>query len=287
MSGLKDIYRQKSGREYKDVFKNESRKSGCGINPVQNLRHTGEKSKKTGRLPDLKIKFSKAEKPVIDTDNMETDESVAEDTGKERKIKTDALRAKLKIWLVCIGFIYVIFLIYGVTKTTYHYDDRGYSVPVEMSYSDIKKAEDFKVLTGYYDRCLELYKKVLDIDKKLAENPDSSQLIATEYEAVLDEIDKYLTQLNAVSVKSEFSLLKNMLYNWCANDIAIYLQNIAEALTINSQTKAEQAVSYRIQSKIDFDTITKNYCSVGNNLKGVDMSRYEEWSADEYYEKGK
>lgn len=74
-----------------------------------------------------------------------------------------------------------------------------------------------------------------------------------------------------------------MLYNWCANDIAIYLQNIAEALTVNSQTKAEQAITYRVQSKVDFDTITQNFSSVGKTMKGIDVSSFEDWTADGYY----
>lgn len=49
---------------------------------------------------------------------------------------------------------------------------------------------------------------MLETDYELAVNPDNSQIIATKYESVLDEIDAYLTQLDATTVKSDYSLLK-------------------------------------------------------------------------------
>lgn len=74
-----------------------------------------------------------------------------------------------------------------------------------------------------------------------------------------------------------------MLRNWCANDIAIYLQNVAQALTTNSQSLVEKAITYRSQSKVDFNTITENYASVGKSIKGIDVTSFGDWTADNYY----
>lgn len=281
MAGLKDVYKKKSPEGYKDVFKKQARKSGVYTStPIEALRKPNKK--KVNRLR----RFSEILKNIKYKNNR--DENVFEEdkisSVPSRGIKVVyTLKVKWKIWGVCFCFIYIIFLIYGVTKTSYQYDSKGYSVPVAMKYDDIKKAEEYKSLMIYYDKSKVLYEKVLETDYELAVNPDNSQIIATKYESVLDEIDTYLTQLDATTVKSDYSLLKNMLYNWCANDIALYLQNIAEALTVNSQTKAEQAITYRAQSKVDFDTITQNFSSVGRTIRGVDVSDFENWTADKYY----
>lgn len=281
MAGLKDVYKKKSPEGYKDVFKKQARKSGVYTStPIEALRKPNKK--KVNRLR----RFSEILENIKYRNNR--DENVfGEDkisSVPSRGIKVVyTLKVKWKIWGVCFCFIYIIFLIYGVTKTSYQYDSKGYSVPVAMKYDDIKKAEEYKSLMIYYDKSKVLYEKVLETDYELAVNPDNSQIIATKYESVLDEIDTYLTQLDATTVKSDYSLLKNMLYNWCANDIALYLQNIAEALTVNSQTKAEQAITYRAQSKVDFDTITQNFSSVGRTIRGVDVSDFENWTADKYY----
>lgn len=281
MAGLKDVYKKKSPEGYKDVFKKQARKSGVYTStPIEALRKPNKK--KVNRLR----RFSEILENIKYKNNR--DENVFEEdkisSVPSRGIKVVyTLKVKWKIWGVCFCFIYIIFLIYGVTKTSYQYDSKGYSVPVAMKYDDIKKAEEYKSLMIYYDKSKVLYEKVLETDYELAVNPDNSQIIATKYESVLDEIDTYLTQLDATTVKSDYSLLKNMLYNWCANDIALYLQNIAEALTVNSQTKAEQAITYRAQSKVDFDTITQNFSSVGRTIRGVDVSDFENWTADKYY----
>lgn len=281
MAGLKDAYKKKSPEGYKDVFKEQARKSGDYTStPIEALRKPNKKTVNKLRpfseiLKNIKYENNRDEN-VFENDKISSVPS--------RRIKVVyTLKVKWKIWTVCFCFIYIIFLIYGVTKTSYQYDSKGYSVPVVMKYDDIKKAEEYKSLMIYYDKCKVLYEKVLETDYELAVNPDNSQIIATKYESVLDEIDTYLTQLDATTVKSDYSLLKNMLYNWCANDIALYLQNIAEALTVNSQTKAEQAITYRAQSKVDFDTITQNFSSVGRTIRGVDVSNFENWTADKYY----
>lgn len=284
MAGLKDVYKNKPTAGYKDVFKEEIKKSDyCTSSPIQSLRKPVKQKKSLNSGITALTEKIKELKPQKKSD---IDIKIRPDVLERRGIKiVYTFKVKWKIWLTCIAFAYMIFLIYGVSKTTYQYDSKGYSVPVAMNYSDIEKVEEFKSILVYYEECKTLYEKVLKTDYKLAVNPDNSQIIATEYESILDEMDKFLTQLDAVAVKSDYSLLKNMLYNWCANDIAIYLQNIAEALTINSQTKAEQAITYRTQSKVDFETITKNFSSVAKTMKGVDVSALENWTADEYYYK--
>lgn len=281
MAGLKDVYKKKSPEGYKDVFKKQARKSGVYTStPIEALRKPNKKKVNRLRrfseiLENIKYKNNRDE-------NVFGEDKISSVPSRGIKV-VYTLKVKWKIWGVCFCFIYIIFLIYGVTKTSYQYDSKGYSVPVAMKYDDIKKAEEYKSLMIYYDKSKVLYEKVLETDYELAVNPDNSQIIATKYESVLDEIDTYLTQLDATTVKSDYSLLKNMLYNWCANDIALYLQNIAEALTVNSQTKAEQAITYRAQSKVDFDTITQNFSSVGRTIRGVDVSDFENWTADKYY----
>lgn len=125
MAGLKDAYKNKSSEGYKDVFKEQSRKSGDYTStPIEALRKPSKKNGgKVGQLSGIfknKKSDDKIQEEICDCDNEKT---TAEPS---RSIKVVyALKVKWKIWTVCFCFIYIIFLIYGVTKTSYQYDSKG------------------------------------------------------------------------------------------------------------------------------------------------------------------
>ena len=199
-----------------------------------------------------------------------------------REIKIPSFR-KIKAGLLTLACFYLIFLIFGVRVTQYTYDSRGYTVPIKMTLDDVKKEKEFEQILAYYMECKTLYEKVLQIDYQLSLDSSQSLILATKYEGILDEIDSFLTQINSLSVKSDYTLLKAMLYNWCADDVAVYLQNIANALTTNNSTTAGYALTNRAQTKVDFQTITDNFVSVGKTIKGVNVADFQDWTPDYYY----
>lgn len=199
-----------------------------------------------------------------------------------REIRIPSFR-KIKAGLLTLACFYLIFLIFGVRVTQYTYDSRGYTVPIKMSLDNVKKEKEFEQILIYYMECKTLYEKVLQIDYQLSLDSSQSLILATKYEGILDEIDSFLTQINSLSVKSDYTLLKAMLYNWCSDDVAVYLQNIANALTTNNSTTAEYALTNRAQTKVDFQTITDNFVSVGKTIKGVNVADFQDWTPDYYY----
>lgn len=234
-----------------------------------------------------KQSFQKSSAPVA-RENPVTGEIISGVPAKKKALKIKSVTKrhsfkKLKITLVSLGCLYLTFLIFGVQVTQYDYDSNGYVAPIKMSLNDVKIEKEYEEILDYYMECKSLYEQVLEIDFQLAQDSSQSLIVATKYEGVLDEIDSFLTQINSLSVKSDYTLLKAMLYNWCSDDIAVYLQNIADALTTNNSTTAGYALTNRAQMKIDFQTITDNFVTVGKNLKGVDISSFQDWTPDNYY----
>ena len=111
MAGLKDAYKKKSPEGYKDVFKEQARKSGDYTStPIEALRKPNKKTVNKLRpfseiLKNIKYENNRDEN-VFENDKISSVPS--------RRIKVVyTLKVKWKIWTVCFCFIYIIFLIYG------------------------------------------------------------------------------------------------------------------------------------------------------------------------------
>lgn len=186
---------------------------------------------------------------------------------------------KIGILLVCL---YLVFLIYGIFITEYIYDENGNSVPLEMSFSDMKKLDEFKLLVEKYDEMKELYKKVLEFDVKVLKNTDNAMIYSTDYEGLLEDVAKLSIQTDAISVATEYAQIKSMVLTWIKTDIAVYLQNMSAAISENSIQKLSNATEDRTRMKNDFIVISQNLVAIGNKVKGFDTSDISEWSVDEY-----
>lgn len=186
---------------------------------------------------------------------------------------------KIGILVVCL---YLVFLIYGIFITEYIYDENGNSVPLEMSFNDMKKLDEFKLLVEKYDEMKELYKKVLEFDVKVLKNTDNAMIYSTDYEGLLEDVAKLSIQTDAISVATEYAQIKSMVLTWIKTDIAVYLQNMSAAISENSIQRLSNATEDRTRMKNDFIVISQNLVAIGNKVKGFDTSDISEWSVDEY-----
>lgn len=109
MAGLKDAYKNKSSEGYKDVFKEQSRKSGDYTStPIEALRKTSKKTGgKVGQFSGIfknKKSDDKIQEEICDCDNKTT----AEPSGSIKVVY--ALKVKWKIWTVCFVLCILYFL---------------------------------------------------------------------------------------------------------------------------------------------------------------------------------
>ena len=185
---------------------------------------------------------------------------------------------------MCMLCAYLLFLIYGVCVTNYDYDEKGNVTAQRMSVEDIENQKEFTALLGYYKECRGLYEKVLLIDYRLGEGEEDPLVLSREYESLLTEVNPIIIQLEAMEVPKSYSQSHQMLLNWIKTDISVYLQDISAAISQNDASKAENAIIFRETAYLDFYQTTANIVSLGENIKGVNISELKEWSPEEYIE---
>ncbi len=89
---------------------------------------------------------------------------------------------------------------------------------------------------------------------------------------MLDTIGKLSIDLQALSVETEYSQIRNMLINWVGTDIAVYCQNMSASISQNNSEKAQQAILGREVCYNDMATLTTNMVSMGNAMVGFVQS---------------
>lgn len=183
---------------------------------------------------------------------------------------------------IIIASVYITYLIYGVMVTSYGYDSNGQIVPNVLSVAQLQELSEYENLQSYYLRAQNLYKETLELDFKLSQNEDKALMVAMEYQELLSDVDKLVTDIAAEDADGKYSAIYNQLNTWVATDIAVYLQNIATAITDNSEDKANKALIARNVMYEDFAKITENMMTIAQNTKGVHIGDIYSWSPDDF-----
>ncbi len=223
------------------------------------------------------VKFSELDKAVFDEDRFENEYDEIdlaearqyEHARNKRRIASGAGKAIL-ISLI----IYTAFLTYGIAITNYVYDERGNVVPLVMTVEDIETKRDFEDFSAYYFSIRELYENIILLDDILAEANDSTDyvLLSSEYDRLLDTVSYIVIQLEAYSPASAYRQTYDMMTELIKTDIAVYLQNISAAIAKNDTERWQKAIIDRENVRLKFIKVTDNLLSIGENIKGVDLS---------------
>lgn len=179
---------------------------------------------------------------------------------------------------------YTVFLIYGLIVTEYQYNENGELVPKIITVDEIENKAVFEQFYRYYIQARNLYEEILRLDYKLSLN-DESKLLATEYEALLDDVSKLVISIDAIAVDTKYGQFKSMLLEWVKTDAAIYLQNMSSAILQNNNAKAEEALAGRNKMYSDFMLLSENVAALGEVIPGVDIASMYEWSPEKYVKK--
>lgn len=215
-------------------------------------------------------------------DQALNNESLQDVAKKAKREKAGAIVRRVVTVILLILCGYVSFLIYGVSQTNYVYDQYGKIQPEVLSVDDLSILNEYETLSQYYLRERVLYEAALKLDYRLAVEPENALTIGMEYNGLLDTVSKLTTDINAESVSTTYSAIKNQLLNWVKTDIAVYLQNMSKAITNNSETDAQHALISRDVVYNDFLTITSNMATLCHNTKGAHNGNIYDWSPEDY-----
>lgn len=192
--------------------------------------------------------------------------------------------------LLSVACIYLIFLIYGVFATKYVYNEQGVIVPQTMTVSEVKEAHEFEKILQQYKACRELYQHVLVLDYRLAQGYEEPMILAPEYSALLkddnnqNDVTDLSIRINALTVKTGYTTIKDLMYNFAFNDVALYLQYISTAITNNDAESGNMALDAKDVMYTDFSILTQNIIAMGSSIKGVDITDVAQWSPEGYVE---
>lgn len=241
--------------------------------------------KKPDKKNDTHISVTPSTEEDFSEDILMQEEQAGLDLEKHDEARSKRLS---RIIGVMLGILcaYAVFLIYGVCVTDYEYQDDGTTVAREMSVSDIKSRNDFNAILVQYESCRKLYEQVLSLDYRLSLGVEDQKLIAPEYEGLLDSVEKVAVQINALvqETPTKYTQTVTLMQNWIQNDIALYLQNMSSAITLDDTEKANNALTDKENMYSDFAQITSNLASLGSVVSGVDLSTLNTWTPDGYTE---
>lgn len=195
--------------------------------------------------------------------------------------RTAALKGKAKRVFLAVTVVlclYLAFLIYGLLQTNYIYNDNGEVVPEILSVEDLGTLNQYNTLSNYYLRVRILYEKVLTVDYKLAQNSDNGALVAMEYTDLLDNVSKLITDIEAAQLDTAYTILLNQMDELVKTHIAVYLQNMAKALTQNDSDAATQALAGREVIESEFTALTANMATLCNATNGANNGEIYSWS---------
>lgn len=202
--------------------------------------------------------------------------------NEQKKLKRNRRKFYLVKIFMCFMCGYLLFLIYGVMVTNYDYNENGNVTAQIMSREDIQNQKEYSTLLGYYTDAKSLYEKILVLNYRLDKGMEDPLDLVPEFESLLDESNRILVQLKAVTPSKAYTPAYNLLINWVNADLSSYLQEISAALSQNDAEHMQNAINDKQRIYNDCYQLTANIISLGENVKGVNISDLKEWSPEEY-----
>ncbi len=225
--------------------------------------------------------------PYMTEEDEEFLEKLAEEMSEEQHLKSEKRNRRIRLGeeiALTVVCLYLIILIFGAFITEYHYGDEGTVEPVILSVSDIEEKNEFNSLASLYLQARSIYERVLVLDYRVAQNEEDLMNIAPEYEEELDNVSTLATSIEGADLLSKYNQISSMLLEWVQTHIAAYCQYMSAAITQNDSNAAEEAIAARSVVYSDFQLITENMISLGEDIKVYDLTDIKSWSPEGYVE---
>lgn len=196
--------------------------------------------------------------------------------------RRDTLAKKVLLGFLVALNVYMIILIYGVFVTDFHYGDTMEVEPVTLSVSELKAKNEFEKVLTMYAQCRGLYEKILRLDYRMAQGVEEYASIATDYQGLLEEVDKIAGSISAQKIATSYKNIRDMLYSWVNVTCGVYCDDMSKAILEGNDEAAQEATMVRESLGSDFNMITENFVTIGSTIKGADLSVITEWTPEDF-----
>ena len=186
------------------------------------------------------------------------------------------LKRNWKRILIINIVIYLLIVGYGVLTTRFYENEAGEKVAYRMSFSDLKKQDDYKDLKVKLTDIRTLLRDITIVDIHLANGEYTNYEAATLYTKILDEkLDVLIPKVNSMNLEEEQASIQKELESILSYDLALYLQNIAKGLQSGSTATVQTALSYREKALSTYQIIESDIKEIAESLKIKDTEYYE------------
>ena len=186
------------------------------------------------------------------------------------------LKRNWKRILIINIVIYLLIVGYGVLTTRFYENEEGEKVAYRMSFSDLKKQDDYKDLKVKLTDIRNLLRDITIVDIHLANGEYTNYEAATLYTNILDEkLDVLIPKVNSMNLEDEQASIQKELESILSYDLALYLQNIAKGLQSGSTATVQTALAYREKALSTYQIIESDIKEIAESLKIKDTEYYE------------
>lgn len=186
------------------------------------------------------------------------------------------LKRNWKRILIINIIIYLHIIGYGALTTRFYENEAGEKVAYRMSFSDLKKQDDYKDLKVKLTDIRNLLRDITIVDIHLANGEYTNYEAATLYTKILDEkLDVLIPKVNSMNLEDEQASIQKELESILSYDLALYLQNIAKGLQSGSTATVQTALAYREKALGTYQIIESDIKEIAESLKIKDTEFYE------------
>ena len=186
------------------------------------------------------------------------------------------LKRNWKRILIINIVIYLLIVGYGVLTTRFYENEAGEKVAYRMSFSDLKRQDDYKDLKVKLTDIRNLLRDITIVDIHLANGEYTNYEAATLYTKILDEkLDVLIPKVNSMNLEDEQASIQKELESILSYDLALYLQNIAKGLQSGSTATVQTALAYREKALSTYQIIESDIEEIAESLKIKDTEYYE------------
>lgn len=225
------------------------------------------------------------------------EENDAETERRERKkAKRAAVASKVVSIVLAVACVYLCFLMYGVINTQYVYDQSGHVVAYRLTPAKLKEQKEFTELKKEYLQARNIYEQVLLLDYRVAMGLENPQLVAAEYNVLLEkQLNSLIIQVRAYedACPSQYCQVAQSITLWAGGatsagirddqtSLAAYCQFVSSALCDDNADAAANAINAQAACQNRFWKITQNLITIGSTIENADLTDVVKWSPEAF-----
>lgn len=217
----------------------------------------------------------KNERWNIDTIDVAAKKQTVEHNGKLYKFFRFVKRNCKKLIVVFV-VLYILIFAFGLLTTRIYVDENGKRQAYRVTFSDLKKEDDYNELKNSIADVRDLLAEVTVVDIHLANGVYSNYEAASHYTSILDgQLDVMIPKITSLSMQDNQKPIKEAIESMLKNDLAIYLQSISEVLTTGNTGAVTTVLQHREKALNTYEIIIEEMKNISDSLHIEDSSFYK------------